>query len=104
MSEGILVAVITGAISLIGTVITVLMANRSTLSAMSEQSKIADEKIQGQINVISHDIKTLSDRVDKHNNLVERTYNLEARMDVAEERVKVANNRIADLEKGGKAS
>lgn len=107
MDNAIVVAIITASVSLIGTIITVLSANRSTVSALQEQSKIADEKIQGQINVIQTEIKTLSDRVDKHNNLIERTYGLEKRMDVAEERQKVANHRIDDLEsdkrKGAKA-
>jgi len=84
MDNTVLVAIITAGVSLIGTVITVVMANKSTLAAMSEQSKLADEKIQGQINVITNDIKTLSDRVDKHNKMVERTYNLESRVSVLE--------------------
>lgn len=99
--DGVLVAIITGAISLIGTVITVVAANRQTISAMSEQSKIADERIQGQINVIQTEIKTLSDRVEKHNSIVERTYHLEERTSVLEEKQRVANHRIDDLE-GGK--
>lgn len=94
----ILVAIITGAVSLIGTVITVLLANKSTIAAMDKQSAVTDEAIKGQIGVIRQEIKALSDRVDKHNNLVERTYNLESRMDVADEKIKVANNRIKDLE------
>lgn len=84
MSSEILVAIITAGVSLIGTVITVVMANKSTLSALSEQSKIADEKIQGQINVLQTEIQTLSTRVEKHNQMVERTYNLESRVAVLE--------------------
>ena len=84
MSSEVLVAIITAGVSLIGTVITVLVANRSTLSALSEQSKIADEKIQGQINVLQTEIQTLSQRVEKHNQMVERTYNLESRVAVLE--------------------
>ena len=84
MSSEILVAIITAGISLIGTIVTVVMTNRSTLSALSEQSKIADEKIQGQINVLQTEIQTLSQRVEKHNQMVERTYNLESRVAVLE--------------------
>jgi len=98
MDSAVLVAIITAGISLIGTVITVVAANRSTLSAMSEQSKIADERIHGEINVIKQQIVTLSERVEKHNQVVERTFELERRMDVAEERIKVGNHRIDDLE------
>lgn len=99
MDSAILVAVITAGVGLVGTIITVLAANKSTLSAMSEQSKLADEKIQGQINVIQTEIKTLSDRVEKHNSIIERTFHLEERMSVQEEKVKVANHRIEDLER-----
>jgi hypothetical protein len=44
-------------------------------------------------------VRTLSNRVDKHNNVLARTYELERRMDVQEEKTKVANHRIDDLER-----
>ena len=84
MDSAVLVAVITGAIGLIGTIITVITANKSTLAAMSEQSKVTDENIRGQIKLLENEISTLSARVDKHNNLVDRMYNLEARVKVIE--------------------
>jgi hypothetical protein len=80
------VAIITGLISLIGTIITVTMANKQTLNTLSEQSKLADEKINGKIGVIEEKIDTLSKRVEKHNSMVERTYNLETRVAVLEDR------------------
>lgn len=86
METSIWVAIITGLISLIGTVITVTMANKQTLNTLSEQSKLADEKINGKIGVIEEKIDTLSKRVEKHNSVVERTYNLETRVAVLEER------------------
>ena len=85
MDSTVLVAIVTAGIGLVGTIITVLAANRSTLAAMSEQSKVTDENIKGQIKLIESKITTLSERVDKHNNAVERTYNLEARVKVLEE-------------------
>jgi hypothetical protein len=86
MDSAIWVAIITGLISLIGTVITVTMANKQTLNTLSEQSKLADEKINGKIGVIEEKIDTLSKRVEKHNSMVERTYQLETRVAVLEER------------------
>lgn len=86
MDSAIWVAIITGAISLIGTIITVTMANRQTLATLSEQSKLADENIKGKISVIETRIKDLSDKVDKHNSMVERTYNLETRVAVLEKK------------------
>lgn len=86
MDSAIVVAIITGAISLIGTIITVTMANRQTLATLSEQSKLADESIKGKVNVIEQQIKDLSEKVDKHNKIVERTYNLETRVSVLEQK------------------
>ena len=86
METSIWVAIITGLISLIGTIITVTMANKQTLNTLSEQSKLADEKINGKIGVIEEKIDTLSKRVEKHNSMVERTYNLETRVAVLEDR------------------
>ena len=80
----VLVAIITAGVSLIGTVITVVMANRSTLAALDKKSELSDAEIKGEINVIKEEIKTLSDRVEKHNSTVERTYNLESRVAVLE--------------------
>lgn len=45
-------------------------------------------------------LKTLEEKVDKHNNLVERTYQLEQNTALQEEKIKVANHRIDDLERG----
>ena len=84
MDSSIWVAIITGLISLVGTIITVMKANKQTLNTLSEQSKLADEKINGQIGVIEEKIDTLSKRVEKHNSMVERTYSLESRVSVLE--------------------
>ena len=86
MDTNVIVAIITAGVSLIGTVITVLMANRQTLAAMSEQSKLTDENIKGKISVIETKIDELSKRVDKHNQMVERTYSLETRVSVLEKK------------------
>ena len=100
MDNAILVAIITAGLSLVGTVITVLAANRSTIAAMDKKSELSDEAIKGEIRVINTNIETLSSRVEKHNSVIERTYRLEERMGLAEERQKVANHRIDDLENG----
>ena len=111
MSDAIIVALITGGLTLLGTVITVWVSHSSTIAKMDKNSAVADEKIegelremksqvQGEINVIKADIRTLSNRVEAHNKMIERTYELERRADVLEEKVKVADHRIDDLEKG----
>lgn len=100
----VLVAIITAGVSLIGTIITVLMANRQTIAALDKKSETSDVEIKGKIDVIQTEIKTLSERVEKHNTMIERTYELERKAAVAEEQIKVANHRIEDLEKGKVAS
>ena len=77
MTEAIIVAVITGVLSLIGT----WLSNRKSAS------------------LIAYRLSELEKRVEKHNQIVERTYKLEETAQLLDERVKVANHRIEDLEK-----
>ena len=46
-----------------------------------------------------NDITTLSNRVEKHNNVIERVFKLEETDKLLDEKISVANHRIADLEK-----
>lgn len=63
--------------------------------------RIENDKKQSQtIGLIEYKLNELSERVDKHNNLIERTYKLEQQQSLTEERMKVANHRIDDLERG----
>lgn len=66
--------------------------NNNTIKEMSAENR----EFQS---VIKVEIKTLSDKQEKHNKVIERTYNLEERASVLEEKVRVANHRIEDLEK-----
>ena len=77
MTEGIIIAIITGAITLIG----VLISNNA-------HDAVIDEKIE-----------ELTRKVEKHNNIIERVYECERVLGVHEEKIKVANHRIDDLEK-----
>ena len=72
--------VIVAVIAFVGTLIGSYFANSKTTAVMQEQ-------IKG----IKEDIKTLSTRVDKHNNLVER-------MAKVEDSTKSAHHRIDHLE------
>lgn len=47
-----------------------------------------DKKHSETIALIEYRINELSDRVDKHNQLIERTYELEKRADIADEKIK----------------
>lgn len=48
--------------------------------------------------LMEYQLQELTEKVNKHNNLIERTYNLEMKSAVIEEQIKVANHRIEDLE------
>lgn len=52
------------------------------------------------LELLSHDMKTLTRDVQKHNNFAERMPKVEERVAIIEERQKTANHRIDDLEKG----
>ena len=80
MSESIIVALITGGVSLIGTVITVIMANNKTAASVQTAQAVTDTKIEA-----------LTESVKEHNNYAKR-------MPVVEEQIKVLNHRVADLE------
>jgi hypothetical protein len=101
MSEAIIVALITGAAAVVAYLIIARQSNRDLYAKLDKQSEVSDAKIQGEIDVIKADIRTLSNRVEQHNKLVERTYALESRADVQDEQIRVANHRISDLEKKG---
>lgn len=76
MSEAIIVAVLSLVGTAIGSVVSVLTANRLT----------------------NYKIDALQKQVEKHNQVVERTFRLEEHAAVIDEQIKVANHRISDLE------
>lgn len=80
MSEAIWAAIITGLISLAGTVLTVTKTS-------AKQSALMEYRL-----------KELEKKQDKHNQIIERTYALEDRANLLDEKMKVANHRIDDLE------
>lgn len=80
MSDAVLAALLSGAVTLIGTVITVLAASKKT-----------DENLRISQAVTNTRIEELTREVREHNNFARR-------MPVVEEQIKVINHRIADLE------
>lgn len=80
MSEAVVVALITGAVSLIGTIITVVLTNQKTNETLKISQAVTDTKID-----------ELTREVRAHNNFAQR-------MPVVEEQIKVINHRIEDLE------
>ena len=78
--EGIIAAIITGVLSLIGVVISNLAANAKMSKDLEKAQAVTDTKIE-----------ELTREVREHNNFVKR-------VPVLEEKAKVADHRISDLE------
>ena len=78
MSDAIIVALITGAVSLLGSAASMV---------------VSAKKAKQQANVTLYRIDQLEAMVSKHNNLVERTYKLEGRMQEAEHDIRDLKNR-----------
>lgn len=76
MSETIIVALLSLAGTLAGSLLGILAANK----------------------LVVYRIEQLEKKVEKHNQVVERVYSLERSEAVIEEEIKVANHRIDDLE------
>ena len=80
MSEAIIVALITGGLSLIGVVITCMATAKKNETTMKVSQAVTDTKID-----------ELTREVRQHNNFAQR-------MPVVEEQIKVINHRLNDLE------
>ena len=81
MSEAIVTALITGAMSLIGVVATCLATARKNEHALRLSQAVTDTKLE-----------ELTREVREHNHFARR-------MPVVEEQIKVLNHRVADLER-----
>ena len=68
------------------------------LITQNRQAMRLEAQLDKQTALLEQRLGTLSDRVEKHNNVIERTYKLEELTALQEEKIKVANHRIADLE------
>ena len=93
ISDAVIVALVSGGLTLLGTIITVVLSHKSTISTLEKNSELSDQKIRGEIAVINTKIENLAGEVRRHNDFA-------TRVPVLEEKVKVANNRIDDLERG----
>ncbi len=87
-------AIITAAISSGATLIVCFINN------FFQQNKMKEENNKT-IALIDYRLTELTDKVNKHNNVIERTYKLEELTALQEEKIKVANHRIEDLEREG---
>ena len=81
MSEAIVVALITGGLSLLGVIITCLATAKKNENTMKISQAVTDTKIE-----------ELTREVRAHNHFAQR-------MPVVEEQIKVINHRLTDLER-----
>ena len=93
MSDAVLVAIITGALSLLGAYISSRKSTADMFAKLDKQSELSDAKLDREIAVVKTEISALSQRVNVHNNMIERVYKLEGRMDEAA-------HEIAEMKKG----
>lgn len=81
ISEAIAVAIITGAITLIGNILAILSSSKKTEANLEKAQAVTDTKLD-----------ELTREVRNHNEFA-------SRIPVIEEQIRVANHRIDDLEK-----
>lgn len=91
LSEAVIVALITGGLSLIGIIITSVRSNQQLFAKLDKQSELSDAKLDKEIAVVKTEITTLSEEVRKHNDFAER-------IPALEEKAKAADRRLTDLE------
>lgn len=80
MSEGVIVAVITGLLTLVGTIITVVLGNNKSMAAMEKNQAVTDTKLDN-----------LTEEVKRHNNFAQR-------IPVIETQIQNLDNRVSKLE------
>ena len=80
MNEGIIVAVITGLLTLAGTIITVVLGNNKSMAAIEKNQAVTDTKLDN-----------LTDEVKRHNNFAQR-------IPVIETQIQNLDNRVSKLE------
>ena len=82
MTEAVVVALITGGLSVLGVIISNIGSNKKIENALSTSQAVTDCKIE-----------ELTREVREHNNFARR-------MPVVEEQIKVINHRLEDLGRG----
>lgn len=80
MSDGVIVAVITGLLTLVGTIITVVIGNNKSMAAMEKNQAVTDTKLDN-----------LTEEVKRHNNFAQR-------IPVIETQIQNLDNRVSKLE------
>ena len=90
MDGSIIATIVTAVLSLTGTIVTVLVANKQTLSALDKKSELSDAKLEAKLEkhmaVTDTKIEELTREVRTHNNFAQR--------------LPVLEEKVSQLEKG----
>lgn len=91
MGESIIVALITGVLSLAGIVVTTTATRRKISADFQRNAELADSRLESKIAVIDTRLDALTEEVRKHNNFA-------ARLPVLEEKIANLEGRVSKLE------
>lgn len=96
MSDAVIVALITGGLSLFGIILSGLIQSRRISTEFEKNSELQDARLEAKLDkheaVMDTKLDELTREVREHNGFARR-------VPVMEEQIKVANHRIEDLEK-----
>ena len=106
MSTEIITAIITGVTTLLVSIGTWHVSMKQYRAKTNESIAAAIEaikdtvtennaKVQEHLSIIDYEVKTLSERVDKHNNLIDRTYKLEADVKLNTSEINHLNEKVS---------
>lgn len=104
MSDAVVVALITGALAIIGDVIISARNTKDLFAKLEKRSEMADQELKGEMSVFKAEVKgeiamlkqdmgELRKAVEKHNGVVERTYHLETEVAKQGEQIKTLFNK-----------
>ena len=91
MTESIIIALITGGISLVGIVYTQKGQHSVTISEVRNEVRELKSEIKTEVKLIQKDVVDLRKAQDKHNNVIERMYACEKAVDILN--VEVTNDK-----------
>lgn len=91
----------------------ITQAVKDEIRGIREESQAKDEELHAEMLLMKQElmsqneltqqtISTLSDRVERHNNVIERTYQLERKADVQAEQIGDIKRRVDGMERSGK--
>lgn len=95
MSDAVIAAIVTGAVTLIGVIINARVQHNATMSELQRQSELSDQRLDAKLErhmaVTDAKLEALTEEVRKHNAFAER-------VPILEEKAKATDRRLTDLE------